>query len=264
MSTLLELQHRVSACVLEADDRGVVADIVTTPIADASRRLGVYVHGYRARLFEVLGNDFPGLRALAGDEAFERLCYACIEANPSTQFNLRWYGGVLAGFLHWQAPWQAQPALATMAELEWRLGLAFDAVDEHVVDVAEMASIAADVWPDLRMRLQASLQRQSLQWNVSLLRRAVDLGESPLALESWHPARHWVAWRMGVSVHHRSMQDDEAAALDAVACDATFAQVCERLCEWHAVDAVAMRAAMMLRRWIDDHWVSALLTGPPS
>lgn len=264
MRTLLELQQRVSACVLEADDRNVVAEIVVTPRADASRRLGVYVNGYRARLFEALGNDFPGLRSLAGEESFEPLCRACIEANPSTHYNLRWYGAVLAGFLRGQAPWQAQPALAAMAELEWRLGLAFDAVDEHVVDVAEMASIAAATWAGLRMRVQASLQRQTLLWNVNLLRRAVDLGEPPPALESCEPARHWVAWRMGVSVHHRSMQDDEAAALDAVAADATFAQVCERLCEWHALDAVAMRAAMMLRRWIEDHWVSALLTDPTS
>ncbi|MEP7097546.1 MAG: DNA-binding domain-containing protein [Dokdonella sp.] len=260
MSTLLELQLRVSACVLDADDRGIVDEIVATPFAGASRRLGVYVHGYRARLFEVLGNDFPGTRALAGDAEFARLCHACIEAHPSTQFNLRWYGSVLAGFLRGQTPWQERPALGAMAELEWRLGLAFDAVDEHVVDVTEMASIAADAWPGLRLCLQGSLQRQSLQWNVSAVRRAVDHDESVPALQAWDPARHWVAWRKGVTVHHRCMEDDEAAALDAVERDATFAQVCERLCEWHAIDAVAMRAAMLLRRWIEDHWVSALLT----
>lgn len=260
MSTLLELQQRVSACVLDASTAVAAPEIIETPTASASRRLGVYLYGYRARLFEVLLDDFPGTRALAGDSEFTRLCHACIEAHPSTQFNLRWYGGVLAGFLRTQVPTPRLLVLAALAELEWRLGLAFDAADEPVVDVAEMATLAAGAWPGLRMRLQGSLQRQTLQCNVSALRRAVDRGESLPALEAWDPARQWIAWRNGVTVHHRCIEDDEAAALDAVACDATFAQVCERLCEWHAVDAVAMRGAMMLRRWVEDHWVSALLT----
>lgn len=261
MSVLGRLQRRVQDGVLRGDAGDVCAEVIATPAAGSARRLGVYVHGYRARLAEVLGNDFPGLRALAGDAVFERLCAGYIEATSSTHYNVHWYGGALADFLRGAAAWSAQPHLAAMAQLEWKLGLAFDAADAPFVDAAAAGAIAAEAWPGLRMSLGPSLQRDALAWNVSALRRALDHDETIPPLQEWNPPRAWIAWRHGVSVHHRCMEDDEAAALDAVQRGASFADVCECLCAWHAIDAVAVRASGLLRRWIDDRWVMELLAG---
>lgn len=262
MIALAHLQQRLQASVLGGDAAMATAEIVATPVAGSERRLGIYLHAYRARLFEVLGNDFPGLRALAGADEFERLCHACIEAVPSAHFNVRWYGSALAGFIRTHTPWSAAPALAAMAQVEWKLGLAFDAADEPFVDAAAAGAIAAAEWPCLRLRLHGSLQREQLAWNVSALRRSLDHDEAIPPLREWRPARHWIAWREGVTVHHRCMDEDEAAALAAVERGSTFAQVCERLCEWHPRGRVAPRAAALLRRWIDDQWISALQPSP--
>lgn len=259
MSALADLQRNMQASVLRGSGtRAVIGAIVATPAADAAQRLGVYVHAYRARLLEVLGNDFPGLRALAGTETFEHLGLAYIKATRSSHANVRWYGGALAQFLRTTLPWSAQPALAAMATLEWNMGLAFDAATQSVVDAVAVAAVAAQDWPAMGLRLHGSLHRQSLAWNVAAIRRTIDHDEAMPALQAWRPAQPWIVWRKDTTVRYRRLDDDEAAALESIERGASFAQLCEMLCEFHPVDAVAPRAAGFFRRWIDDQWVVAL------
>jgi hypothetical protein len=262
MSALAELQRCLQTHVLqpasEPIERAAQAAVVASAAAGSAQRLGIYTYAYRARLLETLGNDYPGLRELAGADAFEQLGRGYIESTPSRYWNVRWYGGALAEYLANTPPWSAQIALAEMAAFEWHIGLAFDAGDETVVDVAEVARVAPEDWPQLRLRLHASLQRQTLNCNVNEIRRAVDHAEAVPALHPFEPAQPWVVWRKDLSVRYRRLEDDEAAALDAIAEGANFTELCELLCTWHAIDAVALRAATLFRLWIEDQWVSAL------
>lgn len=255
MSALAALQREMQAHVLR-DDAAALDAAVATPEADAARRLGVYAHAYRARLAGVLRNDYPGLRALTGGAGFERLALAYVEATPSTHFNVRWYGARLAAFARECAPWSAREDLADMAELEWKLGLAFDAADEASIDFATLAALAPVDWPALRLRLHASLQRARLTRNVDAIRRAVDREEAVPEVEVLASPLGWATWRKDSIVRHRRLEDDEAAAVDAVARGATFAELCAQLCQWHAAEAVAARAAALLRRWIEDGWIA--------
>lgn len=257
MTALAELQRALQARVLCNDDAAMAA-IVIARGADASRRLRIYTHAYRARLAGVLRDDYPGLRALAGDEGFEALALAYVDATPSTHPNVRWYGAKLPAFLRGRAPWSARAELHEMAQLEWALGLAFDAADDATVDFATLAALAPADWPALRLRSHPSLQRARFTHNVAAIRRALDGGEPLPALETFASRQHWAAWRKDTIVRHRRLDDDEAAALDAMAAGAHFAGLCERLCDWHAPDDVAARAAAMLRRWVDDDWIAAL------
>ncbi|MEP7041447.1 MAG: DNA-binding domain-containing protein [Dokdonella sp.] len=262
MSALAELQRSLQTHVLRPQSTRVAAvaraAVIDSAAADSAQRLGIYSHAYRARLLEVLGNDFPGLRALAGAETFEQLGLGYIEANPSPYYNVRWYGARLADYLGKTASWSVRPEFVEMAALEWSMGLAFDATDARVVDVAEVAAVAAQDWPRLGLRLHASLQRQTLRWNVNAIRRAVD-GEEPVPpLQALESPQVFAIWRKDSSVRYRRLEQDEAAALDLIAHGATFTQLCELLCDWHAIDAVARRAAGLFRVWIEDQWVGAL------
>lgn len=260
MSALAELQRSLQRHVLDRDDGSTDAaqNVVASAAASAAERLGVYRHAYRARLLEVLRNDFPGLRALAGNADFDALCSHYIEATPSPHFNVRWYGDGLAGYTGTVAPWCAQPAVAAMATLEWTMGLSFDAPAQAVVAFVEVVAVAPQDWPRMRLVLHPSLRRLTLGWNVTAIRRALDHDEPAPTLQAWEPAQRWVVWRRDSGVRYRRLEDDEAAALDAVSSGATFAELCERLCEWHAVDAVAPRAAQFFRAWIEEQWVSEL------
>ena len=206
----------------------------------------------------MLGNDFPGLRTLAGD-AFEPLALDYIEATRSPYYNVRWYGAGLADHLRSRAPWTEQPAFAEMAALEWAMGLAFDAADAAVAGVTDVAAIAPEDWPRLRLRLHPSLQRLRLQWNLNAIRNAVDADGGPIpALQKLDQAQPWVVWRKDLGVRYRRLEADEAAALNAAALGATFPELCLLLCEWHPPETVAQRAATLLRTWVEDDWISAL------
>lgn len=260
MSALAGLQRDFQAYVLSRrDNLKLVRSVVATSAADAPTRLQVYAYAYRARLAEVLGNDFPGLRALTGAEDFAQLADAYVSATPSNHYNVRWYGKRFAEFIRTTSPWRDTPALAEMAQFEWTFGLSFDAADEAPVQASALETLAPEHWPHLRLRLHGAVHRLSLHWNVGALRRALDREETLPALVEFGEAQTWVVSRRDTAVRYRLALPDEAAALDAVASGATFADVCEILCEWHAEDGVAMHAATLLKQWIHDQWVTEFL-----
>lgn len=260
MSALASLQQKFQSHILSGSDtQGIAPAVISTPAADNNERLGIYVDGYRSRLIEVLGNDFPGLQVLAGEDTFEELCRDYVNATPSVHYNVRWYGQGLPQFLHDTAPWSDSPVLADMAKFEWALTLSFDAVDEDHVTPAQVQALTPEQWPELGLRLHGSLRRLDLHWNVSAIRRAVDQEEPLPALLAFDAAQTWVTSRRDTTVRFRAVPVDEAAALDAVEQGACFAQLCEALCEWNAEDVVAMRAATLMGQWIADHWVAELL-----
>ncbi len=72
--------------------------------------------------------------------------------------------------------------------------------------------------------------------------------------------RTWLLWRSGHEVRWRSLPQDEAAALDAVAAGATFAGVCERLGQRIPAEHLPLHAAGLLKRWVADGCIAAVET----
>jgi len=253
---LHQLQRQLQTLILSYE--GEISGIDSDAAADAPTRVGIYADAYRLRLLEVLENDFIGLRALAGEENFTRACSEYIEAQPSHHFNARWYGARFATFLRDTAPWSDQLELCAMVDFEWALTLAFDAADQPHATVAEMAALPAEQWADMRPMLLDACLRRTLAWNVVDHRRAAERNEEAPQLVACEPCQELLIWRRDNVVRYRRLEADEAAALDALRQGACFAELCELLCEWHEADAVAIRAAQMLRRWIVDQCLAPL------
>jgi hypothetical protein len=91
-------------------------------------RLEIYNRQYWYRLKDCFYDDYPGLRAILGEERFERMALAYLAGHPSESFTLRNLGRRLVDFLEaeprWSKPLQ-KPAL-DMARLEWAHIEAFD------------------------------------------------------------------------------------------------------------------------------------------
>ena len=259
MSGLASLQKNFQRYVVDDSARGSFGKhIVGTDKADSTQRLGVYAYAYKARLTEILGNDFLGLQALVDAEQFQKLCSHYIDETPSQVTNARWYGDRLAAFLRTTAPWSETPALSEMADVDWTIGLSFDAPDETHVTEEKVAAVAIGEWPEMRFGLHASVYRLPLHWNVADIRRAVDRGETPPAQSALDAPQTWLFSRQDYTVRYRRLDDDEAAALDAAQNGAAFGEICEVMCDWHDVDVVAMRAAMLFKAWIQNEWIAEL------
>ena len=251
MTALRELQRSFQSWVL-GDTRALPSTVADTGAVSAEDRLNVYAQAIRLRFLEVLGQDYPGLHGLAGDEEFRRLGLAYVAAHPSHHPSIRWFGCHLPAFLRSTEPWRDHRVLAEMAEFEWAKGELLDAADSPVVGVEDIAAIPPDRWAGIRPRPKPAVRRLALEWNVPSLWKALDAGDTPPPPARTERALDWLLWRDGLVVRWRSIEPDEAWALRR--CDAgdDFGSLCAGLCERVGEDTAAFRAATFLKQWAAD------------
>jgi len=252
MSRLVTTQRRLQDYLLRGT--GAAEDLVAADArADASTRLGVYADAYRLRLLDVLGNDYPTLRAAAGAGSFERIGRAYIEAHPSDTPSVRWFGRHLPEFLRQSPGWERHELLAELAAFEWRKGEVFDAPEATPLELAAVAAVPPESWPEMRLLPQPALRRLDLRWNVPALCQAQEAQQKlPQAIAAAAPVR-WLLWRDAeLDIRWRSLGEDEGAALDAALEGASFGAICELLCQWVEAEQAPMHAAGLLKRWIFD------------
>jgi hypothetical protein len=291
MSALNELQSDFQAFLLDGSGR-MLSRVAGTAKVGAETRLAVYYDAYRLRLLEALGANYPVLRAWLGEDEFENIGIAYLAAHPSRHFSIRWFGHLLPEFLASTQPWRDKSSLAEMAALEWALSEAFDAHDDTVLGMADMATIPASAWPDMRLHFHSSAQRLDLRWNVPLLWKAVNrnldagkttascrgetsatpsagreqhadtpaVADMPALVEQEYP-QAWLVWRQEMKTWFRSLSVDEAWAFDAAMTGENFAAICEGLCEWIDAQNVAPHAAGLMKQWIGDGLVSGIDLG---
>lgn len=129
-----------------------------------AEQLDVYREQYLLRHVDVLREDFLSLEHALGDAEFEGLATAYLQAFPSRSFSLRDLGERLPRFVAERAPWSADPLLADLARVEWAFVEAFDAPDAPPLALADVAAIAEEAWPSVRLALQPSVQRLALRY----------------------------------------------------------------------------------------------------
>lgn len=130
-------------------------------------RLEIYNRQYWFRLLDCLYDDFPGLRAILGQDRFYDLSVAYLEQHPSRSYTLRNLGSQLEQFLRQNPRWTRPHTklVLDMARFEWAQVLAFDE--------AALPPLTPD---DLLGRDPATLQLH-LQPHVSLLQLSYPLDE---------------------------------------------------------------------------------------
>jgi hypothetical protein len=253
MRGLAELQKDFQQYLMN-DNVAIQAEIISTEKVSAEARLDVYRNAYFARLLEVFHLDYPALHTLLGDDEFMLLTRRYVDANPSQFRSIRWFGNNLAAFLAQRKPYADNSILAEMARFEWLLTEAFDATDEAVMPLEEMAAIPFDKWPEMSFRMHTAVKKVDFQWNITQLWKAAEASE-PLYPEQHAHLISYLIWRKEYEVQFASLSPDEAYMLDAMVAGTNFGDICEGFCEWFAPEEVAMHAASLLKRYIVDGMV---------
>ncbi|HZE25141.1 MAG TPA: DNA-binding domain-containing protein [Blattabacteriaceae bacterium] len=140
-------------------------------------RLEIYNRVYWFRLLSSLADDFPGLRAVIGQEAFDKVLLGYLTEMPSVSYTLRDLGSRLESWL------RAHPDLISsndhmaldMVRLEWADIEAFDAAEYPVLSQAELAGLGEDPV----FHLQPNLQLLDLAYPVDELLLKVRETEDP-------------------------------------------------------------------------------------
>lgn len=262
MSSLFHLQRQLQHFIMSGDS-AIMEHIVSTPSVNVANRLAIYSDAYRLRLIESLNTSFPALHLYYGTEEFNKLCSTYIDHYPSSFPSIRWYGDGLAEFIKKRVN-TSQAYLVELADFEWKMTLAFDAADDPVLTIEDMAGVPPESWAELYFVPHASVQRLNYSWNaIPVWQSLVHDRDLPVWNEHSHSIP-WILWRSpGLSLQFYSMTEEEAWALDAVIQGMSFAALCEGLCQWMMPEEVGMKAASYLKSWIQQGILSQLGVGRP-
>ncbi len=252
MTRLRELQLRFQDYLL-GNSEDITGVIVDTDDALAEHRLATYYNAYRIRLIDCLAIDYPALDKLLGREAFENLALDYLARYPSTHPSVRWFGSRLPEYLRQHYRSEEREFLCELADWEWAQTMVFDAAgSDSLFTLDDMARVPPEDWPQLRFAFIPAMRWLDLHWNAPPIRQALDAeGELPQKQRAAYPLR-WLLWRRELTTRWRSLEVDEAWAIEQAAGGAGFAAICEGLLEWIDAEQAALRAAGLLKQWVGD------------
>jgi hypothetical protein len=217
----------------------------------AETMFGVYRNAYWARLVEALGTDLPGLKALMGDEAFDRMARTYIAEHPSQHPSIRWAGRHLAAFLANEAPYRDEPWLTDMARFDWALAFAFDAADAPAAGLADLVGVPPEFWGSIRLAFHPTLDAFRISTPVDEARPQL-LESTDVRLDRTARCdRAVMAWRIEHDVKFRAIDLLEFFTLQAMRDGATFGALCELVAEEVDPETAPLRAAQILQGWLE-------------
>lgn len=257
--SLRELQLRFASAIREGG-KEIHKSIQSDDSGDAETRVGIYSDAYQLRLLEALETDFTGLHSLLGDEQFETLGRDYIAAHPSVFPSVRWFAGKLPEYLKQTPRYAEQAVIIEMGEFEWAKCASFDAPDSEIFTIELLALISPELWGEMTFEFSPTVQRLDLRTNTPALWLAFEQESEVPEINTEENPTGWAMWRKQLDPHWRSLEVDEAWALDQAMQGANFAYICEGLCEWVDPEHAAMRAVSFIKTWLTDEMISGIKT----
>ena len=126
MLPLAELQLRFLGALDPASppiDAALLAAVNGTGSLDAAQRIRIYADMYRARLVDVLREDYPRVAASLGDADFAALACRYLTRHPSTHPSVRHVGRRFADWIAGRGDRRATPGRPGSARVGARRGL---------------------------------------------------------------------------------------------------------------------------------------------
>jgi len=260
LQNLSDLQQQMLSWLQLANPQ-IIQLVTGTEKVSAETRLDIYANAYKFRLIEALNDTFPALHTLLGDEDFFQLGVDYLTNKPSQHFSLRYFGHQMSSFLSETQSYKEQPVLSEMAQFEWLLREAFDAADSPGLNLEDLQKIAPELWPELRFSFHPTVNRVDLRFNIPQLWQAIDNEEAPIdIIENDYPIG-WCIWRKDLRTLYRSMDVDEAWAMDALLSGNDFSYICQGVCEWIDEQHAPLRVAGFIQNWVNEGLISEIKAG---
>jgi hypothetical protein len=220
----------------------------------AGPRLRIYQEMYRARLVDVLREDFPRVIATLGDASFEALAARYLAAHPSAHPSVRYVGD---RFVDWVGGATVDPPfLADLARLEWARVEVFDAADAEPLRMSDLQATTADQWPALELRAIPACRLLRCAWPAHEIWAAPDRwspGEPP----RWEPRPVTIrVWREGDDVSHAAIGVTEARLLPLLERGAPLSTLCAAVEDDREPEAAAREVGGLLMRWLADGFLA--------
>lgn len=226
---LAHLLRGATSIAADAESSALAEEIASgSERLSPAMQLDIYREQFFLRHSGILREDFRSLAHLLGDEAFEALARAYLQAFPPRTFTLRDLGSDLARFVTTAPPWADDALLADLARIEWAFVEAFDAPSASALDLATVASVPEDAWPSSRVVLQPSVQLLSLGHAAHDYRLAIR-NDEPVAGPPEVRASYVVVFRGPTALQCMDLEAEAHALLDELARGTPLGEACERV-----------------------------------
>lgn len=233
--------------------------VARQPPVARQTRLDIYHNAYRMRLRETIDTDHPVLGVYLGDQLYNILVAGYIAAFPSTVRSLRHFCQDLSLFLSSNQPFSQQQILSEIAEFERLLLAAFDAKDASTVTVNQLASVAAEHWPAIKLVFHPSSAIFCQYFNAVAIWQAIKAQQQPpTAIKAVLPG-YWLVWRNRQRLTEFYHIDAREQALWVhFRCGGDFAQGCELLTQYYPEQQIPAATVSMLQNWLAKGIVSQI------
>jgi hypothetical protein len=235
---LMDLQRKFAADLMRPLGRGDAISpqtkaryIKPNTRLTSAERLEIYSRSYWYRLIDSMYEDFPGLRAVVGPRAFDKLVRAYLADCPSRSFTLRDLGSQLGSWLrkHKSLAGNKAAVAVDMVALEWAHIEAWDGKEEKILGPEDLLELG----PNLRIGLQPYIGLLDLKYPVDDLRIRASANQEQhevasnavtkpkarrtLAAGRLKPQQIFLAvHRMDHSIYYRRLARDEFRLLQAL------------------------------------------------
>lgn len=257
MTRLADQQRRLQRAIVGVPT-GDADGLLRPRVRGGAPLLDIYRHAYRARLVEALRDNHDLLPRVMGDDAFDALAAAYVEAQPSRHPSIRWYGDELADFMATREDLVPHPALIDLARFEWALRAAYDAADAQPLVAEALAAVSPSAWAGLRLRPLPSAVLLGLAWRIGPLTQALRTAETDAELPEPEPGHHRVLiWRPRLDTRWRSLEAPEGELLEAVFAGERFEALCLRAAQRVGANHAAAAVVGWLQGWIAEGLIAS-------
>lgn len=216
---------RMQEAILTGDVDRVAPDTWICPKENypPEEQLGVYVNGYRYRLFDIIADDFPVTRNALGKEAFNPLVDDYIEATPSTHFNVIKYEFAFPEFIKSKVP----PFVYEVALVEKTLVEVFDLKETVPLSLEAFGAVPPEQFFEQKLSIRAASRFLVLAYPVNGYITAFHEKQHPElpALEK----TYLLVYRHEDSVWRMNLEEKEYALLQALAGGMTVGEAIEKM-----------------------------------
>jgi hypothetical protein len=208
----------------------------------AFERLEIYNRQYWFRVLSALAEDFPALRSVIGDRAFEAMSVAYLTAYPSRSFSLRNLGSHLPEWLAKNPHFAGRRARLAqdVASMEWAFVEAFDGAEHDALTLEQIATLDGDSYlalqPHLRLiALDFPVDDLVLHLHQNEKRQATEAGvqndeetKPPAKLPALRrKLTYLAAHRVDYSVYYLRLKQGEFQTLSAISAGRPLAEAIE-------------------------------------
>ncbi len=228
-----------------------------------AEQVDIYRRQFWLRHDDALLDDYPGLRHIIGEDAWDALVPAYLAAHPPTFVSLRDLGHAMATFVD---AWTGIPAgrediARSMTRYERPFVDVFDGAEPPPLSVERLAALRPEDWERARLVLSPLVVRLPVSHPVHVLRKAVRGGTVESEYPELPPARAMTLalFRKDLIVCFEELSPDQAALLDALGSGAPLVAACGLVAEGKSPDEAAALAANVggwFRSWASSGFIA--------